>query len=410
MRRLTALDAAFLPLSTETAPLTIASVLVLAGPAPTADEVRAHLRRRTRERPELRARVVRAPADIVRPLWRDDPFDDPGDHLVVTDLAAGGRRLEDVVAATIAREVDLARPPWDAHLVTGLDGGRWALILSAHHVLADGAAGALLLSALVDGAIPPPAARAAPASSPRPLRTALRTVVRPELPPLPVAGPLSRHRAWRCLTMPTDELVALAHEQGCTAGDVFLAVLAGAYREHLAELGSDLVPLRVLVPVSTRTAGQVTGNLDAGLFVNLPVTTPDPRERLRSIARQTRAAKAAGVPHATEVLLHSLGRMPYPLLSRAARRYAAGRQRRVAGVAASVRGPEGHLELLGRRVLHVAPVMPLALEVRTSAALMTCGGAAVIGVTADAVAVPDLDRLMAAVDGAWSELRSLAPA
>jgi hypothetical protein len=41
---------------------------------------------------------------------------------------------------------------------------------------------------------------------------------------------------------------------------------------------------------------------------------------------------------------------------------------------------------------------------------MTCGGAAVIGVTADAVAVPDLDRLMAAVDGAWSELRSLAPA
>lgn len=403
MRRLTAFDACFLPLSTDRAPLTIASVVILDGPAPETELLRMHLRERILGRPELRSRVVRAPADAFRPLWRDDPFDDPGAHL---EHEPTGRSLEDAVAAVMERPLDLTRPPWRAHLVTGLADGRWAVVLAAHHVLADGAAGALLMSALLDGAAAPRSARPPLVRPRRPLRVALRTVVRPDLPPTSLVGPLSARRSWRWLELPADGLRAVARGEGCTVNDVFLAVLAGAYREYLAVHGEPEARIRALVPVSTRGPDDArsSGNIDAGLFVNLPLAEPDPHERLRSVARQTRASKAAGVPRGTEAMLRSLARVPYPALSRAARAYAEGRQRRVGGVAAHVRGPEGELSLLGRPVVRILPVMPLALEVRTSAALLTAAGGAAVGITADAEAVPDIDRLVAAVSGAWEQL------
>ena len=56
------------------------------------------------------------------------------------------------------RPFDPERPPWDATLIEGLEGGKAALYLRAHHALTDGPGGTALVGALLD-----PEAEAEPA-------------------------------------------------------------------------------------------------------------------------------------------------------------------------------------------------------------------------------------------------------
>src|SRR5690606_17001202 len=66
----------------------------------------------------------------------------PGDQRALLDLAAG------IVTTRLPRW----RPLWSATYVTGLAGGRSALIVVLHHVLADGVGALAALSSLVDTA------------------------------------------------------------------------------------------------------------------------------------------------------------------------------------------------------------------------------------------------------------------
>ena len=50
------------------------------------------------------------------------------------------------------------------------------------------------------------------------------------------------------------------------------------------------------------------------------------------------------------------------------------------------------------------PYLPLAQEVRSSVALVSYAGRVTIGLTGDAAALPDLDRLVDAVGGSMREL------
>jgi len=96
--------------------------------------------RATRAIPRLRERVVEPLLPLVQPAWSYDVrFDlthhvrrlrlhEPGDHPQLLSLC------EDVAK----RPLDRARPPWEAILVTGLEGGRAAYLLRLHHSLADG--------------------------------------------------------------------------------------------------------------------------------------------------------------------------------------------------------------------------------------------------------------------------------
>ena len=53
--------------------------------------------------------------------------------------------------------------------------------------------------------------------------------------------------------------------------------------------------------------------------------------------------------------------------------------------------------------------MPIALEVRTSCALLSYAGRAAVSLTADAASVPDLDALLADLDASVAELVGGAP-
>jgi hypothetical protein len=71
--------------------------------------------------------------------------------------APGDRRqLLDLIGLIEPSPFDPDRGPWDVTLIEGLEGGKAALYLRAHHVLTDGQGGLSLLGLLVDEAIPPP--------------------------------------------------------------------------------------------------------------------------------------------------------------------------------------------------------------------------------------------------------------
>ncbi|MGH3432944.1 MAG: wax ester/triacylglycerol synthase domain-containing protein, partial [Thermocrispum sp.] len=88
----------------------------------------------------LRDRVVEPALPLVAPVWSADPHFDLEYHVQHLHLPAPGseRQLLDLVAAIESRPIDRNRPPWEAALITGLQGGRAAYIFKVHHSLSDG--------------------------------------------------------------------------------------------------------------------------------------------------------------------------------------------------------------------------------------------------------------------------------
>ncbi|MBI1376508.1 MAG: DUF1298 domain-containing protein [Frankiales bacterium] len=434
-RRLSALDASFLALETDDAPLHVGALLVLEGPAPDEARLRSDLGRRVSAVPACRRRIRSRRADPLRPMWVEQPGFVPEQHLhlVRPDPAAAHPPSDehaawrDQVVDLMSRRLDTARPPWEVWQLGGT-GDRWAILVKAHHSLVDGVTGSGLLAALLapDPSGQPARGRSAQvraaAAAPLPpravtwrerarrLRQAVRTVAVPDLPPSVLNGPVGSHRSWDWVTVDLDNVTGTASRAGCTVNDVYLAALAGGLRSVLRErsLLAPATRVRVIVPVSLHGGGADArqGNLDAAIFVELPVHLGTARERLADVAAQTRRAKADGVALATEALVRAADAVPAPVLRRAARSYVRRGQARVNLAASDVRGPVEPLSLCGCRVLEVVPCTPLALDVRVTSALMSYAGRASLAVTVDSAVLPDAAPLLAAVVDSLAELGS----
>src|SRR5688500_2475276 len=146
MGRLSGLDAAFLSLETRERPMHLGAVAVFRGPVP-AERLRALLVERAARLPGLRVDGGWFPS-----WWPASDFD-PAAH-VRTYEVHGQRTFEAYAAGWLATPLDLSRPPWDVHVVTGLPDDRFAVLVKLHHALADGAGAVALASALLDGGMP----------------------------------------------------------------------------------------------------------------------------------------------------------------------------------------------------------------------------------------------------------------
>jgi diacylglycerol O-acyltransferase / wax synthase len=421
MRRLSALDAGFLALETDLAPLHVGALLLLDGPVPDEDLLRAELLRRVSTVAACHQRVRRTRGGLLRPTWVDDPDPRPIRHLHVATVDPPGDRaaLRRLVVELMGVRLDTSRPLWEVWCIGGLADGGWGLLVTAHHTLVDGVAGATLLAALLtaeSGVAQGPTHRTSRCPVPpvrerlNRARQGIRTVAVPDLPPNVLNGPLGDRRTWDWITLDLADLDAVADGAGCTVNDVYLTALAGGVRAVLSgrgALGPD-TRVRVIVPVSMRTgAGEArTGNIDAALFVELPVHLESARAMLVDVAAQTACAKADGVPLATEALLRLGDLVPACVLDRAARAYVRRGQARVNLAASDVRGPGTPLVLCERPVREVVPCVPLALDVRTTSALFSYAGLVSLSVTVDSGAGADADVLVAAIATTLAELRT----
>ena len=87
------------------------------------------------------------------PYWIEDPDFDIDYHVRHHAVPPPGtpQQLAEVVSRIISRPLDRSRPLWELYVIEGVENGRYiAQLNKIHHATIDGAAGVLLLGALLD--------------------------------------------------------------------------------------------------------------------------------------------------------------------------------------------------------------------------------------------------------------------
>ncbi|MGI5460032.1 wax ester/triacylglycerol synthase family O-acyltransferase [Streptomyces sp. CA-249302] len=423
------LDLAFWNIESAEHPMHLGALGVFSAHTPTAGAHAADLlAARAAGVPGLRMRI----RDVWQPFCfrplafggatrESDPDFDPLHHVRLhaptADFHADAGRL-------MERPLERGRPPWEAHVLPGEDGVSFAVLFKFHHALADGLRALTLAAAVLDP-------MDLPARKPRP--EAPKGGLLPDVRKLPglVRGAVSDvgraldigaslavsslgvrssaalaaeptgTRRTAGVVVDLDDVHRIRKSQGGTVNDVLIAVVAGALRRWLDERGdgSEGVRPRALIPVSKRRPRTATpqGNRLSGYLIRLPVNDPDPLARLDTVREAMDRNKDAGPNRGAGAvalladhvppLAHRLGG---PLAGQAARLW-------FDILVTSVPLPSLGLKLGGNPVTEVYPLAPLARGQALAVAVSTYRGHVHYGLVADAKAVPDLDRLAAAL-------------
>ncbi|MHA7239050.1 wax ester/triacylglycerol synthase domain-containing protein [Arthrobacter sp. TMS1-12-1] len=375
---------------------------------PDLGVVRAAVRERLAAVPQLCRLPVR---DGRRHRWAE-VLPDLDHHVRLVDAVAGRAGLERLCGELMTTPLPRDLPPWELLLVPGAGPVGMGLVLRIHHVLADGLGAVAVVQQLFDpdGASTPPAA-SRPVTAPRPRRTLrsalagraegwrrIRLTLRGgEVGSTLLLGERSPRRGVAFLDADLGALQAHARPVGATVNDTLLSAAAAGYRAALAQAGEEIpAGLPVSVPVALQRRGPSANHVGV-MLVRLPLGEPDPEERLRRIAAQTRTGKVKAREQGTLELMR--GPVGARVMDRAARN-----QHLVAGFVTDVPGPPGTLRLAGAPLTAVWPVAVLAANVRLGVAAVSYSGHLRCGVHFDAATVPGAEF----ADGMREELARLA--
>jgi WS/DGAT/MGAT family acyltransferase len=392
---------------------------------------------------------LRTPDLLRNPLqaWVEDTDVDLEYHVRRSALPSPGdeRELGILVSRLHGHPIDFHRPPWEMHLIEGLEGGRFAMYVKMHHALVDGfTAMRMLANALSPDpdererplffSIPPPARRE-PAGDGKPepigmpeLMAAVReqygvtkTVVRAlmrvaqgeeelitprQAPRCVLNGKISRNRRFATAQLELARIKAVAKAAGGTLNDVILALCAASLRRYLAERDAlPTTPLVAMLPVSIRPAGDAGGgNAVGAILASLATTTEDPAERLAAIVASTTTAKQQLSGMSPAAILQYSALLIAPMMLQMLPG-AAGRLRPTCNVVISnVPGPEHPLYFRGARL---EASYPMSIPVHGQALNITCNsyaGSMCFGFTGCRDTLPHLQRLAVYCAEALGEL------
>lgn len=259
---------------------------------------------------------------ITNVAWSFDKEVELDYHLRQSALPRPGRvrELLELTSRLHGSLLDRHRPLWEAHLVEGLEDGRYAVYIKFHHSLLDGVSGLRLLQRAFtpdpnDREVRVPwnlEPRQSKDSEPGP--SALRLVgdtVGSLVGLLPSTLSLARSALLeQQLTLPfraprtmfnvriggarriagqswaLDRIRRVKSAAGVTVNDVVLAMSGGALRAYLHEHDAlPAAPLVAMVPVSLRTEKETDGggNIVGTFLCNLATDTDDPARRLQAV-------------------------------------------------------------------------------------------------------------------------------
>ena len=401
------------------APMNIAAVLVVDGGSLLAEaRVARAIDDGAAAVPRLRERLRPAPFLCGRPYWvRDDDYriDRHLDFSHVDSDDALWQLAGDLVCRRLPRD----RPLWGAHWVTGLAADRAALVLVAHHVLADGIGGLAVLAAITDAtsglARPDPlptstahtrralaaeawgSRLAAVASVPslvaraRSAGAGMRDLgIRGTRPRLCARTSLNRptgpHRRISVVEVRTELVVQAAHRRGVTVNDIVLTAVAEAMGATLAERGEPVDSLVLSVPYSARPSAQATrlGNESGVVPFRIPLDV-DVQTRLDAVACMTRDQRSR--PRAASAA--PLGVAFRGLARLGALQWFVDHQRLVNSFVTNVRGPATPWQICGHPVSRLVPVAVTPGNVAVTFDVMSYAGTLGITVVTDPDVVPD---------------------
>lgn len=299
-------------------------------PAVDPDLFRARAERVTHVVPRLRQRVVGNPLSLSPPRWEFVVDFDLDNHVVISEWPGDGsdRALLDYAAPAISGPFDRNQPLWRFELLHHPDGKRSALILKAHHAIADGL-GMLMIQAELfafEGGVTavddvPAAVAGVPLDAPERLANALRferrrgmralqdlvgvvlaptvdeTVdravetaaaslrsVQPVAPLSPALSGRSSSSWIGSIELSLSGLKAAGRAAGTRMNAAFVAGVAIGLGRFHDEVGQPIPRLRMGMPVSRRTEGAAAeGNFFAPVRVEVPVTGHPPVDLIQII-------------------------------------------------------------------------------------------------------------------------------
>ncbi|CAN5390636.1 wax ester/triacylglycerol synthase family O-acyltransferase [soil metagenome] len=409
--------------------------------------------------PRLRHRPVRMAGGIGPWSWEEDPDLDVEYHVRHSALPHPGR-IRELLALTSRLHGTMlhrSRPLWEAHLIEGLEDGRFALYTKIHHALVDGMTAMRMLqeSLTTDpdlrDMLPPLSRHPRPARDPGQPKAAQNPISRAaELLGGTVTGALDTGRAvigstesaakafWRSFG---DEAVAFPYRAprsilnvpisgarrfaadsydlqrvdavrsatGATLNDVLMGMCGGALRAYLTDIGElPDDPLIACVPVALKKEeGGSGGNAVGVVLCNLGTHLDDPADRFELIRESMRQGKLRfeGLNPIGQLLLSGLAFAPLalgPLF-----RFEQLRRPPFNLVISNVPGPRQAMYYDGAKL---DGLYPLSIPTDGQAMNITANtydGKLNIGLTGCRRSVPSLQRLLEHLDTALTELEAL---
>ncbi len=461
--RLSETDAAFLYLERREIPCNIGGVGIFDGPVPFEEFV-AGLESKLHLIPRYRQVVVPPAFHLGHPTWEDYPRFNIRDHIHhVTLPAPGGEaELQALAGAGFSQVMDRAKPLWHVDVVDGLADGRGAIIARVHHALADGIAGASLLKVMFDAT---PEGSHTPAAPPKPRRQSRRTnhsltaavasaiysslknMVAAEaalldfasnlltdrmqtglegflrLVPewaqaverLPFNKPCGGERRFCWTEVEFADLQAIREKLGGTINDVVLTIVTRAISEYSKANGRpvDNRFVRIVCPVNVRQEdpkGVSLGNQITFLPVVLPLGVKDPARLLAAVRTRMEIMKSVRLAELVAIMAAWIGAAPVPvqalfweglpLLPLPLPLFNL--------ICTNVPGSPAPLYAVGRRMLSSYPQVPTGYELGFGIAAQSYAGKMCFGVTADAEAAPDFDRMRDGLQDAFRDLWTAA--
>jgi WS/DGAT/MGAT family acyltransferase len=278
-----------------------------------------------------------SPRFLRNPLqsWVREPHPDLDYHLRRSALASPGdeRELGVLVSRLHSNSIDFFRPPWELHVIEGLEGGRFAVYVKVHHSLVDGISSMRILARTLSTtpddrdkplffAVPAPPRAPSEEDAGADFSTLLGSIrhelgslgrignavrgladaARGRVPDLvsPLRAPRSilnarvgRNRRFATQQYDLERLKELSRAVGGTLNDVVIALCAGGLRRFLIELGElPEQPLVAFLPVNLRPKADAGGGNSVGaILATMATDRADPLERIEAIVASTRRAK-----------------------------------------------------------------------------------------------------------------------
>jgi diacylglycerol O-acyltransferase / wax synthase len=225
-------------------------------------------------------------------------------------------------------------------------------------------------------------------------------------------GPIGDLRRYSGARVPLADIEQICRTFDVTINDVALAAITESYRNVLVKRGERPLPdsLRTLVPVSMRSAEAFdkTDNRVSIMLPYLPVDEDNPVQRLRKVHSRLGRTKSGGQRQAGNAFMAIANRVPFPLTAWAVGLLTRLPQHGVVTVATNVPGPRQPLRIMGRRVLGVFPIPPIAMQLRTGVAMLSYADDLFFGILADYDVVADVENLARGIETAVARLVAIS--
>ena len=451
-------DTVFLHLEREGMPLNVASVCVFEGEIAFEDCVQ-YVESKLPLLPRFLKRVVPAAFGLGLPSWEYDPAFDLRRHVREVHLKHGSEtELKTLAGKLFSSVMDRQHPLWDMTLVRGLQGDRTGIILRMHHCLTDGIAGVGILNALLDASPEAPRLpkkkikfRVPPPQDPltsltagfvdsysdfvKRILSAMADVVTmteraaanggsagsdefanlfPEITAFTerlrfnviYRGP--QKFAWT--ELPLAEVKAIRHKSGTSINDVILTLVTATIRRY-CELHGDRVKgklLRIMVPVNLRGDANASdlGNRISLVPVTIPLDIRQPRKLLAAVHQRTEFLKRMHAAELVSLAGGMIGMFPTSVQGMAGPLVSQLPITPFNMVCTNVPGPQFPLYLLGHKMLHCYPYVPVGGEMAVNCAILSYNGSVYFGFSGDVHAAPDLRKLEKLLSESFTELRT----